>query len=307
MVLNGIDISSWQSGINLKAVSTDFVIIKATEGTGYVNPYCDTHYQTAKSLGKLLGVYHYAKNGNPEAEAEYFYKNIKGYVGEAILFLDYEEGVSGSSPQWCKRFLDRLKSLTGGVKGVLYTYQAMLNSQNWQPVKDGDYGLWYASYGANNTINGFQKPSAPSVKYWGTPMMFQYSSKTRLSGYNGDLDANMFYGNKETWKAYAKSTKAPSKPNGGGDKPVSQITDTREFGNKTIVGLKKSATHWIGAKKMSEDEKKKYFAIVSRRVINESHSKYAYKLSNGKEAFSQDLEYKVGVGWDTVGFDLVFK
>ena len=38
MALNGIDISNWQSGINLAVVPCDFVVIKATEGTGYVNP-----------------------------------------------------------------------------------------------------------------------------------------------------------------------------------------------------------------------------------------------------------------------------
>ena len=35
-MMNGIDISSWQEGINLSAVPADFVIIKATEGTRFV-------------------------------------------------------------------------------------------------------------------------------------------------------------------------------------------------------------------------------------------------------------------------------
>lgn len=30
MVMNGIDISKWQSGIDLSAVKADFVIVKAT-------------------------------------------------------------------------------------------------------------------------------------------------------------------------------------------------------------------------------------------------------------------------------------
>lgn len=41
MSMNGIDISSWQSGIDLAKVPCDFVIIKATEGLTYVNPDCD--------------------------------------------------------------------------------------------------------------------------------------------------------------------------------------------------------------------------------------------------------------------------
>ena len=54
MTLNGIDISSWQSNINVgkEGVSADFVIIKATGGTGYINPDCDRAFQQAISSGK---------------------------------------------------------------------------------------------------------------------------------------------------------------------------------------------------------------------------------------------------------------
>ena len=57
------------------------VIVKATQGTGYVNPKCNHQYALAKSLGKKLGLYHYAAGGNPETEAQYFINNIKNYVG----------------------------------------------------------------------------------------------------------------------------------------------------------------------------------------------------------------------------------
>lgn len=54
MALNGIDISNWQSGINLAVVPCDFVVIKATEGTGYVNPDYERAYRQAKTAGKCL-------------------------------------------------------------------------------------------------------------------------------------------------------------------------------------------------------------------------------------------------------------
>ena len=54
MSMNGIDISSWQSGIDLAKVPCDFVIIKATEGLTYVNPDCDRAYQQGLKLGKKL-------------------------------------------------------------------------------------------------------------------------------------------------------------------------------------------------------------------------------------------------------------
>ena len=37
-MLRGIDISSHQGDIDLSPLAIDFVIIKATEGTGYINP-----------------------------------------------------------------------------------------------------------------------------------------------------------------------------------------------------------------------------------------------------------------------------
>ena len=90
MSMNGIDISGWQSGINLAAVPCDFVIIKSTQGTSYVNKDCDRAYQQAKKAGKLLGVYHYFSGGDPVAEADFYLKNIAGYLNEAILVLDWE-------------------------------------------------------------------------------------------------------------------------------------------------------------------------------------------------------------------------
>lgn len=51
--MNGIDVSSWQSGIQVDQVQgVEFVIAKATEGTSYVNPDCDRVYWDAKTAGK---------------------------------------------------------------------------------------------------------------------------------------------------------------------------------------------------------------------------------------------------------------
>lgn len=41
MSMNGIDISNYQATLDLAKVPYDFVIVKATQGTSYVNPSCD--------------------------------------------------------------------------------------------------------------------------------------------------------------------------------------------------------------------------------------------------------------------------
>ena len=74
-MLKGIDISHHQRNINLSAIDTDFVIIKATEGNGYTDECCDKFYQEAKRLGKKLGVYHFARpdlENSAVAEADWF-------------------------------------------------------------------------------------------------------------------------------------------------------------------------------------------------------------------------------------------
>ena len=93
MALKGIDISKWQTGIDLSKVDCDFVIVKATEGIGYVDKSCDMLFQKALRLGKKLGFYHFArptKNNDPVREADFFYENCKGYFGKAIPILDWE-------------------------------------------------------------------------------------------------------------------------------------------------------------------------------------------------------------------------
>ena len=56
MAMNGIDIASYQTGIDLTVVPCDFVIVKATEGTGYVNPdFTRAYAQAKKQFSALTG------------------------------------------------------------------------------------------------------------------------------------------------------------------------------------------------------------------------------------------------------------
>ena len=79
MSLNGIDISNWQQGIDLSKVPCDFVIAKATQGTGYVSPDCARQIEQARQTGKRFGVYHYVSGGNAVAEANYFVDNCANW------------------------------------------------------------------------------------------------------------------------------------------------------------------------------------------------------------------------------------
>lgn len=205
MTLKGIDIADYQANLNAGAIDADFVIIKATQGTWYVNPCCDKHYQQAKAAGKLLGTYHYAEGGDAKAEADYFLKNIQGYIKEAILCLDWEENIgqgaknpvfgTAGAPAWIKTWCDYVFSKTG-VRPLVYIQASALAD-----VKGiGDYGLWVAQY-ANNELTGYQEHPWNEGAY--TCAIRQYTSHGRLAGYNGNLDLDIAYMDATAWNKYA--------------------------------------------------------------------------------------------------------
>lgn len=216
MSLNGIDISNHQgrAGINIGAVPFDFVICKATEGTTYVDAYCDKFVQKAIAMGKLWGVYHFATGkSSGVAEADFFLKNIQGYIGKGILVLDWESTAVPKGPSYAKAFLDRVYQKTG-VRPLIYMSNSVIHSYDWSSVVAGNYGLWNAGYYAGYREMGYN-PNAPiygGLGEFGTCAMYQYTSSGRLSGYNGPLDLDVFYGDAKAWNAYAKANGVPQTP-----------------------------------------------------------------------------------------------
>lgn len=209
MSLKGIDISHYQKGLNAGTVDADFVIAKATEGVSYVDKCCDTFYQAAKRAGKLLGVYHFATSADPVQQAKHFLKNVQGYIGEAMLILDWEASALRLGPSGAKKWLDYVYSQTG-IKPVIYMSKSVCRQYDWSSVVSGDYGLWSAQY-SNSKTTGYQ--SAPwtdskGTGAWSGPCMYQYTSHGRLSGWSGNLDLDIFYGDRKAWQAYAGSKTA---------------------------------------------------------------------------------------------------
>lgn len=200
MALQGIDVASWQQSLDLRQISYDFVVVKATEGTGYINPCCDTHVQQAIEMGKLFGVYHYANGGDPIAESNFFLQNIQGYLRKGILVLDFESGDNAAwnaNPNgWVKTWCDNVYSQTG-VRPLVYIQASALDKVSGI----GDYGLWIAQYA-----------SYEPTYYQDTPWnegaydcaMRQYAgSNGRVYGYDGGVDLDKFYGDAEAWMKYA--------------------------------------------------------------------------------------------------------
>lgn len=205
-VLNGIDISKWQKGIDLSKIKFDFVIAKATEGVGYVDKCCDEYIQFAIQNNKLWGFYHFARPMNDAVkEAEFFVKNTKNYFGSGIPCLDWE-AENKWDIGWAKRWLDKVFQMTG-VRPIVYTSEYYANAYDWSPVVNAGYQLWCAKYKdrvADVNYNMSNAGNPPQLKHWEELLMWQWTSTGRLDGYKGNLDCDVFYGDSSKWNEMVK-------------------------------------------------------------------------------------------------------
>lgn len=202
-VLYGIDVSKWNT-VDLASVPYDFVIIKATGGTGYVSDTFYSQIEQALALGKKVGVYHYAREegyeGTPSQEAWHFYNTIAPYLGRVALFLDYEV-YPEEGDWWSGTFMDTLYSISGVIPS-LYSYQWMVQNFDWSYCS-ANYPLWLANYDTTEHYYGHQDASYLYLPYdyyggWSYPMMRQYGIGY-LDSYSGPVDLNIFYGNGYDW------------------------------------------------------------------------------------------------------------
>lgn len=283
MTLNGIDISKWQSNINLSAVKADFVIVKATEGIGYVDKTCDKFFQKALSLGKKIGFYHFArptKNNDPISEADFFYENCKGYFGKAIPILDWE-AENKHNVAYAKAWLDRVYQRSG-VKPVIYMSESVVNAYDWSSVANADYGLWVAKYRDNNPDYNYDMANAglrPNVKWWNFYCMWQWTSSGRLDGYDGNLDCNIFYGDGSTWDAYVGKSTSTVKP-----KTTEQLAEeviAGQWGNGsdrkkrlTNAGYDYDAVQKVVNQKMAKQTAHVYYVVKSGDTLSSIALKY---------------------------------
>lgn len=194
-MMRGIDISNWQSGTNIPFTSVDFVICKATEGTGFVDAYCDGWVQSAKANGLSWGFYHFAGTGNAISEADWFIGNCEGYFYEGVPVLDWE---GAQSVQWANDFVRRVHDMTG-VWPWIYARPEYFN----QGGVEANCARWVAEW-PNVT-----SPTFDMAQTWlpsetdGNVVAWQFCSDGYVAGC-GPLDCNLYYGDAASWALYAK-------------------------------------------------------------------------------------------------------
>lgn len=188
--LEGVDVSHWDGTIDFKKVKADgkvFAIMKATEGTSYVDPTFATNWADAKTAGVVRGAYHFFHaNMDPMAEATHFLSTMGPLEpGDLPPTLDLEVTDSQSAATITANtiiWLDAVAAATG-TKPLLYTGPSFVNSSMNNPPGLEDHAqLWVANWGVTC-------PDVPAP-FTGWPF-WQYDDKGTVSGISAtavDLD-----------------------------------------------------------------------------------------------------------------------
>lgn len=193
--MHGIDISNWKSGFSLENTKPDFVIVKATEGIGFVDKCCDVFVQDAIRLDIPFGFYHFARRNDSREEARYFHEQTRGYDKKGIPVLDLE---ANQSAEFVRNFMDEYHDLTG-VWPWLYT--SAFNLRNvYSDLVAGNCGLWVAGYPRRMTDFPDNTSCPYFVDGWELAA-WQFTDCLDMGGMS--VDANIFYGDREAWRRYA--------------------------------------------------------------------------------------------------------
>ena len=195
-MLDFLDTSNWQGGYSPALTRADAVIVKATEGTGFVDPFCDAIIQQAIASGMPWGFYHFAAGGDAISEAAFYLDNCRGYFGQGIPVLDWE----GSQPvEWVNAFVEHVHAQTD-VWPWIYANPWRFN----QGGVNKNCARWVASYPdvASPTWSQAQGWDCPAAD--GNVVAWQFCSDGVVNGISGNVDLDLFYGDKEQWEAYAR-------------------------------------------------------------------------------------------------------
>jgi len=266
-MMNLIDISSWQKGIDLQSLFAtnplDGVIVKATQGASYVNPEYAGWVKWLSDHDKPFGFYHYCDGADADAEATHFYNTVKPYIGKGIPVADYEGEALLKGTSWLKRFLDRFYALSG-VRAMIYCSLSVVREQPFYDLTD--HPLWIAQYADMATVYGFlDHPwQKGSVEPFSSYAMHQYTSCGRLNGYSGNLDFDQFNGSYSTWLELARGEATPA--------PAPAPTPAVKPADPVIVSEVLAGKYGIGAERTSKLKAAGYDPESVQRKINELYA-----------------------------------
>ena len=192
----GIDVSSWQGDIDWDKVresGIEFVIVRAgyrgsVTGAIVKDKNFDANVSGALSAGLSVGVYFVTQAVNEaEAveEASAVMEMCEGYNLTLPIYLDVEGSNGGRGDQIdvetrtlvCEAFCKTLEN--AGVQGGVYACRNWLNN-NIDTSRLDRFNIWLAEYRSTPLYGGYYS-------------MWQYTSRGRIDGIEGNVDFDILY------------------------------------------------------------------------------------------------------------------
>ena len=200
--VEGIDVASHQGNVDWRAQWDDgkrFAYVKATEGTGYENPYFAQQYNGSYDIGMIRGAYHFAlpDTSSGAEQATYFVENGGGWSADGKTLpgaLDIEYNPYGSTcyglsqsamVDWIADFTSTYRELTGRDP-MIYTTTDWWSTCTGNSAEFDQNPLWVARY--SGSVG--ELPAS-----WSFHTIWQYSSDP--------IDQNRFNGSMDRLKAMA--------------------------------------------------------------------------------------------------------
>lgn len=208
----GNDVSEFQGQIDWATYknNTNFVLIRASQGVGYIDKEFGNNRQQARDQKVPRGFYHFANpdlGNSPHDEANFFMSLIDGdslLEGESLALdfeVQYEDAVN-----WCKDWLDIVSAHYNGIKPFIYLNQSLAQQYDWTPVIDAGYALWIAAYTGSPENNAFQGGK------WQVAAMQQWTDGQSVPGISVPVDGDVFFGTIGQFEEYGFKSATPQEP-----------------------------------------------------------------------------------------------
>ena len=187
------DVSHWQGDIDwaLLATQVNVVLMKATEGTGFIDPKFEENLAGAKKHGILVIAYHYFRTTyDPLGQAIHFKNVVKGRVdGVAGDFEEERNPITGTEDGDFKVFMEYSADEID-ENALIYSNKKSWNARmvsyknRWQgPSWAKRFKKWVASW-------RYDRPTIPSGWSLADVLFWQYTDKGKLPGIAGFVDLN---------------------------------------------------------------------------------------------------------------------
>ena len=152
-MIKGVDVSHFDGTPDWAAARRDgitFAIIKATEGTTFVDNHFAANWANTGANGIVRGAYHFFRpKSDPVAQADFFV----GVAGSPksgdlppVIDLEVTDGLTAAQvAAGARTFLQRVQQKTGRVP-MIYTSVRVFNSLLKKPPDFNPYPLWIANW-----------------------------------------------------------------------------------------------------------------------------------------------------------------